>query len=501
LPSRFSHRLAIAVMLSLMVSAGAAPAADQPQWGERFTRNMISTETGLPTAFDPVSGEHVLWSAPLGGGSYSSPVVANGKVFIGCNNSEPRDPRHKGDRGVMLCLNEKDGAFCWQLVVPRIGGDDYLDWPGIGICSEPTVDGDRVYTVTNRSEIVCLDLDGLADGNDGPYLDEGRHMSPEDESPMELGLTDADIVWLFDMRTGAGMYPHDSPHASILLDGNYLYLNTCNGVDNTHINIRCPDAPALIALDKTTGRLVAKDGEKMSPRTFHSTWSSPALGEVNGQRLIFFGGPDGVCYAFKALPETVPDVVQTFECAWRFDCDPTAPKEDVHRYSKNTKEGPSEIVGMPVFYKNRVYLVAGGDVWWGKRQAWLKCIDATKTGDVTKTAEIWSYAIASQSFSTPAIMNDLVFVTDNEGIVHCVDAETGQAHWTHDMGRGTWGSPLAADGKVYVGARNGVFAILAADKVKNVLFTTKFDEEINGTPTAANGVLYIPILNRLYAIR
>jgi outer membrane protein assembly factor BamB len=82
-----------------------------------------------------------------------------------------------------------------------------------------------------------------------------------------------------------------------------------------------------------------------------------------------------------------------------------------------------------------------------------------------------------------------------------VDAGTGQMYWTHDLGREMWGSALVADGKVYVGTRNGAFAVLAADKTKNVLFTTQFDDEINHTPVAANKVLYIPTLSRLYAVK
>ena len=236
---------------------GIECAACQPQWRERYSRNMVSSEKGLPSTFDLKTGDHILWSASLGGGPYGAPIIASGKVFIGSNNSEPRDPRHKGNRGVMLCLNEKDGSLCWQLVVPRTGGDDYLDWPDVGLCSAPTVEGDRGYTVTNRSEVVCLDLDGLADGNEEPYRDEARHMTPADQAAMELGPTDADIVWMFDMRTGVGMYPHDSPRVSVLLDGDYLYLNSCNGVDNTHVKVRSPDAPSLIALDKKTGGLLA----------------------------------------------------------------------------------------------------------------------------------------------------------------------------------------------------------------------------------------------------
>jgi outer membrane protein assembly factor BamB len=499
MPIRLAGTLLCAA--ALLCAAHTVPAADQPQWGERHTRNMVSVETDLPGAFDPATGDHILWTASLGGGSYNSPIVAGGRVFMGADNSDPRDPRHKGDRGAMLCLNEKDGSLVWQFIVPRTGGDDYLDWPGVGLCSEPTVEGDRVYTMTNRSEVVCLDLNGLANGNDGPYTDEARHQTPADQSPIELGPTDADIVWIYDLRAGVGVYPHDSQHVSILLDGDCLYLNTGNGVDNTHLKIRAPEAPCLIALDKKTGRLVARDNEGIGPRIFHCTWSPPSLGEVGGRRMVFFGGPDGVCYAFNALPAPLPQTAQTLERVWRFDCDPTAPKEEVYRYSKNTKEGPSEIMGMPVFHKDRIYLTVGGDIWWGKYQASLQCFDAAKTGDVTQTAALWSYPLERYSTATPAIVNGLVFVTDGKGRLHCVDAESGQPYWTHDVGNSIWGSALAADGKVHVGARDGNFAILAAEKTKNLLFATKFDGEINGTPTAANGVLYVPTLNRLYAIK
>lgn len=474
--------------------------ADQPQWGEAFTRNMVTDETGLPTHFDLETGENILWTAPLGGGAYGSPIVSQGCVFIGTNNSEPRDPRHQGDRGGLYCLDEKDGSLRWQFLTPRIGGDDYLDWPWIGICSSPTVEGDRLYFVTNRAEVVCVDLNGLEDGNDGPFVDEGRLMAPADQPALEPMPPDADVIWLFDMRAEVGMYPHDSPFTAILLDGDCLYINTCNGVDNTHVKVRSPEAPSLIVLDKNTGRLLAKDGERIGPQIFHAAWAPPSLAEVNGQRLVFFGGPNGVCYAFNALQPPLPDTPQLLERVWHFDCDPTAPKENVHEYSRNSKEGPSQIVAMPVFYKDRIYTVAGGDIWWGKRQSWLKCIDATQTGDVTETAEIWSYEIPRQSSGTPAIVNGLVFVTDDAGHVHCVDAETGEGYWKHRVGSSIWGSTLGAEDRIYVAARCGTFAIIEAQKEFNMVFTTRFPEEITGTPTAANGVLYVATLNRLYAI-
>jgi len=495
------RRAFLSVSFLLACAPAVVRSADRPQWGERCTRNMVSDESGLPENFDPKTGRNIKWSVPLGTECYATPVVANGRVLIGTNNNEPRDSRHAGDRGVLMCLNEADGGLAWQLVVPKLEGDIFLDWPNAGICSPATVEGDRVYVVTNRDEAVCLDLKGMANGNDGPYRDEGRHMTLGDQPPMKPGPTDADILWLFDLRSGAGVRPHDSAHSSILLDGPYLYLNTSNGLTSKHDGVEKPDAPSLIVLEKATGRLVAKDGQPIGPRIFHSTWSSPALGEVGGRRLVFFCGGDGVCYAFDALTGPASAAVDPLNLVWRFDCDPTAPKENVHRYIRNRRESPSNIKSMPVFHNGRVYVTVGGDIWWGKHQAWLKCVDAAKTGDITHNGQWWSYALDRHCCSTPSIHDGLVYVADCGGKVHCVDAETGKSYWVHDAGGEIWASTLVADGKVYIGTRRGDFWVLAAGKEKRVLSSVRLDSPIHGTTVAANGTLYVATMTRLYAIR
>ena len=488
-------------VLGVLALGSAAWAADQPQWGRAWSRNMVSDETGLPETFDPATGRNIKWSVRLGTNTHATPVVAGGKVLVGTNNDVPRDPRHEGDRGVLMCLDEADGRFCWQLVVPKIHGDRYKDWPLMGLCSPATVEGKRVYVVSNRGEVLCLDLAGQADGNDGPFKDEGRFMA-DGGPPMEVGPTDADILWRFDPHAEAGSYPHDSAHASILIDGRFLYLNTSTGVDNTHRQIRRPNAPSLIVLDKATGRFVAQDGERIGWRIFHCTWSSPALGEVGGRRLVFFGGGDGLCYAFEALRSaSATDPVAKLKKIWWFDCDPTAPKQNVHQYMRNRNEGPSNIKGMPVFYRGRVYVAVGGDVWWGKNQAWLKCIDAAGAGDITAGGQRWSYPLLRHCCSTPSISGGLVYVADCGRTVHCVDAETGKPYWTHETKGEMWGSTLVADGKVYVGTRRKDFWILAAGKEKRVLCSVEMDGAMSSTPVAAGGVLYISTANRLYAVQ
>lgn len=494
--------------MSALASA-AALAADQPQWGRAWSRNMVSGEAGLPDTFDPSTDENVKWVAELGSQSYATPIVAGGRVLIGTNNDKPRDPKHKGDRAVLLCLDESDGRLLWQLVVPKVSADlkdDFLDWPGVGFASPPTVDEHgRAYTLTNRGEVVCLDMNGLADGNGGPFTDEARHMAPRGQSPIEPGPTDADILWVCDLVKEFGVRTHDQVQGSVLLHGDLLYVNSSNGVDHTHRHIPSPDAPSLVVLDKHTGRVVARDGLRLGPTTFHVNWSAPSLAEVNGRARVFLGGGDGVCYALEPFTGELPPAGTPpveLKPVWRFDPDPAAPKRDVHQWVGNRREGPSVIMGMPVIEDGRVYLTAGGDPWWGKQRGWLKCLDATGTGDVTGTAaELWSYPLPRETCSTPAVHDGLVYVTDVGGTIHCVDAATGKAVWRHDAVGEFWASPLVADGKVYAGTRRGQFVVLAAGREKKLIAKINLDEPVNGTATAANGTLYVATMEHLYAVR
>ncbi len=473
----------------------SSAADDNPQWGDTFGRNQVSGERHLPSDFDPRTGRNVRWTAPLGSETYSTPAVASGRIFIGTNNERPRDPRLGGDRGVILCLDEKSGAFVWQLATVKRGPTSYWDWPRCGTCSPSTIEGDRLYTVTNRGEVVCLDIDGMADGNDGPFRDEGILLAGPGRPPVEVGPADADVIWLFDYTRQAGVRQHDASHCSPLISGRFLYINTSNGLNDEHNRVERPDAPSLIALDKATGRYVAREMEGIGKGTFHSTWSSPALGTAGGREMIFFGGGDGVVYAFEPLREPPPgDEPAALRLLWRHDCDPDAPKENIHRYIRNRREGPSNIKSMVVFEGGRVYVTFGGDVWWGKRNAWLRCLDASK-GEA-----VWTYPLRRHCMCTPAVRDGLVYVADSGGVIHCVDAETGQGVWTHDAGEEFWASTLVADGKVYAGTRQGVFWIMEAGRQKKVLSSVRLDSPVHGTPIAANGVLYVASMNRLYAL-
>lgn len=498
-------RALVAALLARGLLVPSLPAADQPQWGAAWNRNLVSDERGLPDSFDPATGRNIRWTARLGNESHSTPVIAGGRVYVGTNNDEPRDPKHQGDRGVLMCFDESSGALLWQWVVPKREEDPYHDWPKSGMSSPVTVEGDRVYLVNNRGEVACLDARGLANGNDGPFHDEGAHATPRGTNapaqPLAAGPLDADILWLRNLTTEAGIWSHDAAHSSILIDGDFLYLNSGTGVDNTHKRIRTPDAPSLLVLDKRTGRILAREHENIAPNIFHCTWSAPSKADINGRPLIFFAAGNGVVYAFEPLGQKPPPgQVARLRKVWSFDFDPGAPKENVHRYNSNRRESPSNIYGMPVVVGSRVYVAGGGDLFWGKNEAWLKCIDATGTGDVTRTAQLWAYPLERHVFATPAVHDDLLFLPDCGRKMHCVDVRTGRAVWTHDLSGECWASALVADGKVYVGTRRGEFLVFAAGREKKLLSSVQLGAPISATATAANGTLYIATMKHLFAV-
>jgi outer membrane protein assembly factor BamB len=499
--------------LSLAALGLAAVADDWPQWGRTNERNMYSPVKGLPDRFEPgkfkqgtedvdlATTKNVKWVARLGTQSYGNTTVAAGKVFIGTNNDHPRDPQHQGDRSVLMCFDEKTGELVWQLVVPKLKSGKVNDWENLGILSSPKIEGDRVYVVTSRCEVMCLDLSGQANGNQG-MQDEAAYFSKDTgKPPAKVGAKDADILWVYDMMDQLGVFPHNASNSSPLIVGDLVYVCTSNGQDWTHVNIPSPLSPSYIALNKNTGEFAGEDNAGIGPKIYHGQWSSPSSGKVAGKHQVYAGGGDGVLYAFDPEPKKAEDSA-FLRKVWWFDCNPPEYKaKDGKPIKYPAAEGPSEVNSTPVFYKNRVYVPIGQDPEHGEGIGRLVCVDATKSGDITSNGLIWDFKGIHRSISTVSIDPDtgLLFVGDFSGFVHCLDAETGKHHWTHDMKAHMWGSTLVADGKVYVGDEDGDLCVLAATKEKKVLSETNLNAPVYSTPIIANGVIYIASNTHLFA--
>ncbi len=500
------------------------PPVTCPQWGGDLSRNMVSDETGLPATFtigekDDSGGwktppVNVKWTARLGSQTCGTPTVAEGRVLVGTNNGAPRNPRLRGDRLVLMCFDADDGEFLWQLASPSpVYHGDFSSCGELGVCTSAAIDGNRAYHVTSRAHVVCTTLDPLGEALQPICTDQARYLAQQRERfsvgpegikvkrnpdpPVQLSPTDGNIVWLYDIMTGVGTWMQDAMSSSPLLIDDYLYVGTGNAEAADEATKPWPEGPSLIVLDKNTGELIARDRADIVRHVHHGQWSSPSSGVVNGRRLIFYGGGDGVCHAFDAQPKPGADGEPgTLETVWRCDANPP----DLRQVPYLRSNGPSEIIATPVFHDDRVYVAIGQDPGHGLGAGCLTCIDATGSGDISETGVIWRYRDINRSVSTVSVADGLVYVADVEGTLHCVDAETGESIWTHYLGSDVWGSTLCADGKVYVGTQAGQLWVMKAGREKQILDTISLGSPMYATPVAACNTLYLATNRYLYAV-
>ncbi len=458
-------------LLLLLSAAWSLEAQDWPMWGGTVSRNMVSKASGLPSSWDRKTGRNIRWQSKLGTTSYGNPVISGGKVFVGTNNGNPRNPDIRGDKGILMCFRESDGQFLWQMVSDKLESGKDNDWPEQGVCSSPAVDGKFLYYVTNRGELLCLDTEGFLDGrNDGPFQGERYH-----------GPIDGDIVWNLDMMKELGVFPHNMANSSPAVWGDLVFLITSNGHDESHRNIPSPQAPSFLAVHRKTGKVAWKDSSPGN-RILHGQWSSPSIGQAGGRWQAFFPGGDGWLYGFDAL---------TGEKLWSFDLNP---KDAVWPRTRN------DGIATPVIQDGQVFLAIGQDPENGEGIGHMYCIDGSGRGDITEAGRVWRFDEIRRSLSTAAVLDGLVFISDFSGFFYCLDRKTGKPHWSYDMLGAVWGSPLAADSKVYLGDEDGDVIVLEAGKELKKIAENSMGAAVYSTPVAANGALYIATPSALYAI-
>jgi outer membrane protein assembly factor BamB len=133
-----------------MFAAAAAiqAAGDWPQWqGPQRTRH--SSETGLLKEW-PAGGPRVIWTAEGIGSGYGSTAVVGERIYV---------QGARGNNSVVFALNRADGKQVWSKVLGPIETRMRSE-RGPGPRSTPTVDGDRLYVLTENGDLACLKTDG-----------------------------------------------------------------------------------------------------------------------------------------------------------------------------------------------------------------------------------------------------------------------------------------------------------------------------------------------------
>lgn len=227
----------------LALSLCAVPAADWPNY-RGPDHNGISQETGWTSEW-PADGPKILWKAKVGMG-FSAIVVANGRAYTQGNTR---------DVDTIFCFDANNGTSLWKHTYAAPLDPKYYEG---GTSATPTVDGDRVYTVSKRGLIHCLNA---ADGK---------------------------VVWATNLMAGLQVkMPTWGFAGSALIEGDLVILNL---------------GGAGTALDKRTGKVVWTSGLE------EAGYSTPVPVEIAGERAVLL-----------ALQEAVAAVkVKDGKELWRF---------------------------------------------------------------------------------------------------------------------------------------------------------------------------------------
>jgi outer membrane protein assembly factor BamB len=502
-----------------------APADDWPTFGRDRTRNSVSPERNPPLDWRVKGGSVLLgkdaaeektaedgnirWTAALPGQTHSTPVVSNGLVWIGAAYGWYSDGKKPG--GSLCCFRESDGRLVYERrseSLPQRVHDP--GWTGLG--SSPLVEGESLWYVTNRWEVVCLDI--------GPLL---SSKGPARER------------WIVDLAREFGVFPRSmlmGPPRHCSIAPSYrdrIFVTTGNGVDESRRKVPAPDAPAIVCLDKNTGKTLWTD-RSPGGNVLATEAASPLVADIAGRGQVVVPQGDGWLRSFDPM---------SGKTLWQFDMNR---KESVWGPRGERDHGWSS----PVLYDGRIYVTTGQEIEHGEGPGRLLCIDPTKSGDISQElavdrdgnplpqrrvqaviAEDGERAIANpdsglvwefdashaeferqfhRSISSVAAHDGLVVATDSSGLIHCLDAATGEWHWSFDMLSTCWTTPLIVGGYVLVADEDGNVMTVRLSADPAVALAEDLPPVVNvgaavyASPVFANGTLYIASRDKVYAI-
>ena len=231
------------------------------------------------------------------------------------------------------------------------------------------------------------------------------------------------------------------------------------------------------AFDKKTGQTVWISSPQS--RHYDTNYSTPIVAALDGTRALIVGGTDGVYHALK---------LNTGEKIWSVEVSKRA------------------ILNSPLFRDNVAYITHGEENIDTTEMGLVAAVDATKTGVLAADAFKWRTRGFLPTFASPVMDDERLYTMDNSAIVGAFDLKTGAKLWEKTLGTLQKGSPVLADGKLYVGTENGKFFILrpSAKSVEvldeDVLGDTQSPEAIVASPIVADGRVYVTSMEAMYAI-
>lgn len=435
-----AHRSAPAAASHPAAVAVSAPSA---QWRGARAGDWLSWRGPRQDGFADATGlperldpQHPLWSLPVSG--RGTPVIADGRVYVMGYVGESETVREK-----VLCLDERDGSVLWEKTFRDLATDTVYSRYAI---SSPSVDPEtgNVYFQTTGGLLYGCTRDGQELWKHSLIEEYGKLTFPNGRTGAPLVDQDRVIVHIISVTWG-------------------------------------PLGPArdrFYAFDKRSGAClwVSTPGETPIDNSF----SMPYVEERGGKRVL---------YAETGCGHVVCIDVRTGDPLWRF------------RMATGAANASVLVNG------DTLIAIHGGENLDSSTQGRLVAIRLPQNPtpgpkgpvELDASAEVWRLHIEAFS-SSPVLAGGRVYLTDEDGELAAVNAETGALLWRHKLAADqVHASPLFADGKLYVPMNNGSFHVVRPhDEGPEILGEVQLGGNCLAQPATAAGRLYVHTTERLY---
>ncbi|MFN0121065.1 MAG: PQQ-binding-like beta-propeller repeat protein, partial [Blastocatellia bacterium] len=364
-----------------------ATGSDWNEW-RGPARDGISLEKGLPETWS-IKGDNLLWKVPYGG--RSAPIVMGNRVFLfnsagGGATMQERLMAFDADTG-KVAWEHKFNVYSTDVPPRRVAWSSPAGDPTTG----------NIYIFGAVGTVAALTYDG--------------------KLLWERSLTDEFGAWT----------THGGRTVSPVIEGNLVIVSMpTDGFADLG-----PRRHRYYAFDKLTGECIWISTP--GGRPYDTTYSTPVIATLNGQRIFVAGGGDGAVHAMK---------VNTGEPVWNFVM---------------SKRGVNPTV---VIKGNMAYVSHQEENVDTSEMGLLAAIDATQTGALTKSKLKWSVNNYQLGPSSPVVVGDRYYQVDAASNLFAFDLNNGQKVWEKKLGTIQKASVVYGDGKLYVGSENGRFYIL-----------------------------------------
>ena len=423
-----------------------APLPARAQWTHWRgpEQNGVSRERDLIDNWS-LAGKNVLWRSPIGG--RATPIVLGGRVYLNCRTQPSTGPQDKVHvREQVVCWDAASGKLLWRDEFNVFQTDISAERVGWASMAGDAETG-NVYLHSVCGLFRCYSADGKLLWEHSLLEKYGKISGFGGRTQTPIVDEDRVIISFLAVNWGASRGPAPK---------HYYY-----------------------AFHKRSGKLLWVAAPGGAP---HDTnYSVPIVKVIGGVRMLIGGNADGGCYAIEA---------RTGRTLWGF------------RMSKRA------INASPVTDGKFVYIAHGEDDIDGLDFGRVQCIDATGRGDVTETHGVWRVDGIKGGYASLLVHDGVLYVTADTGVLYAFDSKTGEQLWQHNLGTMGRGSPVWADGKLYVTEVHGNVYVLRPSRtgcktLSHVYLPARSGEsydDIFASPAIADGRIYIVTRDRMLCL-